>query len=79
METKFLIWSHRNKRWWKSNREGYTSDTGTAGYYSREEAGLITTGGLPGANIAVDTTLAAKLADAPVEEILAELDFWRTL
>lgn len=44
---KYVIWSHEHRRWWRPNRQGYTSNLSEAGRYTKEEATEITLDVLP--------------------------------
>ena len=75
----YYIWSYRHRQWWGPDRGGYTLRLERAGTYSEDDAGDIMLSGLPGANIAVDRTLAVKLEGCPADSIEEELDVWRRL
>lgn len=76
---RYYIWSHRHDQWWGPDRAGYTSHLSRAGQYTADEAADITLSCLPGANVAVDTVIAGRRLDGPVDEVKRELETMRRL
>lgn len=78
--TQYYIWSHRHNQWWGPDRAGYSNSLAAAGVYIEAEAADIALGGMPGANVPVDTRLAdRRLGTMETEEVVIELEALRRI
>lgn len=75
---EYLLWSYRNRQWWRANASGYTPDPQQAGKYDAREASAHALSGLPGGTLPVDADLCDHFNSDP-EETEAVLERWRRL